>query len=322
MNKKFDVIAFGEVLIDYTQNGTTDAGIRMFEENPGGAPGNMAVAVSKLGLDVAFIGKVGADLQGDLLVKTLEDNGVNVEHMIQDAEYFTTLAFVQINEKGERKFSFARKPGADTQIRKDELNKKVLEDAKVFHFGSLSLCEEPSRETTWEAVTIAKEAGAIISYDPNYRELLWENKASAIAQMRSVIGLVDIMKISDEETELLTGKTEPKAAAKILIEQGVGVVVVTLGGDGALVQTKHGSIKVAGYKVQPIDTTGAGDSFWGGFVYCVVNAQKAMNEITMEELAKFVKFGNALASVCVEKRGGIPAMPTLEVVESRLKLMD
>ncbi len=309
------------MLIDFTQSGSSESGIRRFDENPGGAPGNMAVAVAKLGREVSFIGKVGADLQGDLLLKTLSDNKVNVEGMIQDKNYFTTLAFVQINENGERKFSFARKPGADTQITADELNVEMLESAKVFHFGSLSLTEEPSRNTTWVAAKCAKEAGAIISYDPNYRELLWDTKEAAMEQMRSVVGLVDVMKISDEETALLTGEESPEAASQILLDQGVKVVVVTLGGEGAFVRTKEGTVIVKGYKVQPVDTTGAGDSFWGGFIYNIVGSEKALEDITLEELASFVKFGNALASLCVEKRGGIPAMPELEAVKARLELM-
>ncbi len=321
MSKKIDVVAFGEMLIDFTQSGATETGIRRFDENPGGAPGNMAVAVAKLGKKVSFIGKVGADLQGDLLLQTLSDNQVDVTGIIQDKNYFTTLAFVQINENGERKFSFARKPGADTQITADELNVEMLESAKIFHFGSLSLTQEPSRGTTWAAAKCAKEAGAIISYDPNYRELLWDTKEAAMEQMRSVVGLVDVMKISDEETELLTGEASPEAASQILIDQGVKVVVVTLGGDGAFVRTAQGSTIVKGYKVQPVDTTGAGDSFWGGFIYNVVSSGKQVEELTIEELACFVKFGNALASLCVEKRGGIPAMPELEAVKARLELM-
>lgn len=322
MSKKIDVVAFGEMLIDFTQSGATETGIRRFDENPGGAPGNMAVAVAKLGKEVAFIGKVGADLQGDLLVQTLSDNKVNVDGIIQDKNYFTTLAFVQINENGERKFSFARKPGADTQITAEELNTEMLESAKVFHFGSLSLTEEPSRGTTWAAAKCAKDAGAIISYDPNYRELLWDTKEAAMEQMRSVVGLVDVMKISDEETELLTGEASPEGASQMLIDQGVKVVVVTLGGEGAFIRTKEGTLTVKGYKVQPVDTTGAGDSFWGGFIYNVVGSEKAVVDITLEELGGFVKFGNALASLCVEKRGGIPAMPELAEVEARLEMMD
>lgn len=320
-NKSIDVVAFGEMLIDYTQSGTTETGIRTFDENPGGAPGNMAVAVAKLGRKVSFVGKVGTDLQGDLLIETLKNNQVDVSGMVQDDKYFTTLAFVQINENGERKFSFARKPGADTQLESGDLKPEIIEAAKVFHFGSLSLTEEPSRGTTWVAAEMAKKAGAIISYDPNYRELLWSSKEAAMEQMRSVVGLVDIMKISDEETELLTGKVSPEEASQCLIDQGVKVVVVTLGGEGAFIRTKDATMNVPGFKVQPVDTTGAGDSFWGGFVYSIINSGMELEKLTIEELGQFVKFGNALASLCVEKRGGIPAMPELAAVEERLSKM-
>lgn len=320
-DKSIDVVAFGEMLIDYTQSGTTETGIRTFDENPGGAPGNMAVAVAKLGRKVSFVGKVGTDLQGELLIETLKNNQVDVSGMVQDDKYFTTLAFVQINENGERKFSFARKPGADTQLESSDLKPEIIEAAKIFHFGSLSLTEEPSRGTTWVAVEMAKKAGAVISYDPNYRELLWSSKEVAMEQMRSVVGLVDIMKISDEETELLTGKVSPEEASQCLIDQGVKVVVVTLGGEGAFIRTKDATMKVPGFKVQPVDTTGAGDSFWGGFVYSIINSGVELDQLTIEELGGFVKFGNALASLCVEKRGGIPAMPELVAVEERLSKM-
>ncbi len=320
-NKSIDVVAFGEMLIDYTQSGTTETGIRTFDENPGGAPGNMAVAVAKLGRKVSFVGKVGTDLQGELLIETLKNNQVDVSGMVQDDKYFTTLAFVQINENGERKFSFARKPGADTQLEVSDLKPEIIESAKIFHFGSLSLTEEPSRGTTWAAAEMAKKAGAVISYDPNYRELLWSSREAAMEQMRSVVGLVDIMKISDEETELLTGKVSPEEASQCLIDQGVKVVVVTLGGEGAYIRTKDATMKVPGFKVQPVDTTGAGDSFWGGFVYSIINSGIELEKLTIEELGQFVKFGNALASLCVEKRGGIPAMPELVAVEERLSKM-
>lgn len=320
-NKAIDVVALGELLIDYTQSGTTESGIRSFDENPGGAPANMAVAVAKLGRKVSFVGKVGMDLQGELLIDTLKNNQVDTSGMIQDENYFTTLAFVQINDNGERKFSFARKPGADTRLEAKELKSELLEETKVFHFGSLSLTEEPSRGATWVAAEMAKKAGAIISYDPNYRELLWSSKEAAMEQMRSVVGLVDVMKISDEETELLTGEVSPEEASLILMNQGVKVVVVTLGGDGAFIRTHEGTMKVDGYRVQPVDTTGAGDSFWGGFIYSIINHGKDLAELSLEELGSFVKFGNALASLCVEKRGGIPAMPTLEAIEQRLSIM-
>ncbi len=314
----YDIVALGEVLIDFTNNGYSASGMRLFEQNPGGAPANMLTAATKLGLSTAFIGKVGTDMHGQFLKEVLEQQGIDTKGMILDPNFFTTLAFVELKENGERVFSFARKPGADTMLTKEDLNQDLLKNTKVFHFGSLSLTNEPSKTATYEAIRIAKEAGAIISYDPNYRAPLWENEKVAIEMMREPIPYVDMMKISDEETELLTGQVDPEAAAEILISQGVKVVVVTLGEQGALVRIKDGSRIVAGFKSQVVDTTGAGDSFWGSFVQQVLETKKAVDTLTLDELSKCVTYANAVASICVSKRGAIPAMPTKEEVEKRL----
>lgn len=314
----YDIVALGEVLIDFTNNGYSASGMRLFEQNPGGAPANMLTAATKLGLSTAFIGKVGTDMHGQFLKEVLEEQGIDTKGMILDPNFFTTLAFVELKENGERVFSFARKPGADTMLTKEDLNQDLLKNTKVFHFGSLSLTNEPSKTATYEAIRIAKEAGAIISYDPNYRAPLWENEKVAIEMMREPIPYVDMMKISDEETELLTGQVDPEAAAEILISQGVKVVVVTLGEQGALVRIKDGSRIVAGFKSQVVDTTGAGDSFWGSFVQQVLETKKEVDTLTLDELSNCVTYANAVASICVSKRGAIPAMPTKEEVEKRL----
>lgn len=314
----FDIVALGEVLIDFTQSGRSESGMRLFEQNPGGAPANMLTASTKLGLKTAFIGKVGTDMHGKFLKEVLEEQNIYTQGLVMDEHTFTTLAFVELKEDGERVFSFARKPGADTRLTKEELNQELLKNTKVFHFGSLSLTDEPCRTATYEAISLAKETGAIISYDPNYRAPLWENKEVAIEQMRAPISHVDVMKISDEETELLTGQVDPEAAAEILISQGVKIVVVTLGSKGALVRTKEGSAIVEGFKSVVVDTTGAGDSFWGGFVYQLLSTGKEVEKLTIEELKKCVRFANAVAGICVTRRGAIPAMPTLEEVEEKL----
>lgn len=314
----YDIVALGEVLIDFTNNGYSTSGMRLFEQNPGGAPANMLTAATKLGLSTAFIGKVGTDMHGQFLKEVLEEQGIDTKGMILDPNFFTTLAFVELKENGERVFSFARKPGADTMLTKEDLNQNLLKNTKVFHFGSLSLTNEPSKTATYEAIRIAKEAGAIISYDPNYRAPLWENEKVAIEMMREPIPYVDMMKISDEETELLTGQVDPEAAAEILISQGVKVVVVTLGEQGALVRIKDGSRIVSGFKSQVVDTTGAGDSFWGSFVQQVLETKKEVDTLTLDELSNCVTYANAVASICVSKRGAIPAMPTKEEVEKRL----
>lgn len=314
-----DVIALGELLIDFTPSGKSEAGMRIFEQNPGGAVANVLAALSKLGMRTAFIGKVGEDMHGRFLKETLEQFGVDSSGLIMAPDVFTTLAFVSLNEKGERDFSFARKPGADTCLRAEELPEALLSETKVFHFGSLSLTDEPARGATLEAVKKARAAGAVISYDPNYRAPLWKDEMTAREQMRSVLDQVDILKISDEETALITDKKEPEQAAAALVERGIPVVVVTLGGDGALVCTKQGAARVSGYACKVVDTTGAGDSFWGGFLYQVVKGGKRPAEITLEDAKAYAAFANGVASLCVEKRGGIPAMPDLAQVKERMK---
>ena len=216
----YDVTALGEVLIDFTPYGTSEGGQALFEQNPGGAPANVLAALERLGQRTAFIGKVGDDMHGQLLKETLESCGVDTRGLVVDPDYFTTLAFVAL-KNGERSFSFARKPGADTQLRQEEVNTEVLKNTKIFHCGSLSLTMNRPGSATFFALKTAKEAGALISYDPNYRALLWKSPQEAMEHMRSVIPYADIMKISDEETALLTGHEDPDEAADALLAQGV-----------------------------------------------------------------------------------------------------
>ena len=314
----YDVTALGELLIDFTPSGNSASGQRLFEQNPGGAPANVLAALNNCGLKTAFLGKIGDDMHGLFLKETLENAGIDCTGLIIDKDVFTTLAFVALNEKGERTFSFARKPGADTMLRPDEINEDIVKSSKLFHIGSLSLTDEPSRSATLHALDVAKAAGVMISYDPNYRAPLWNTKEEAIEQMRSVVSYVDVMKISDEETALLTPEAEPEKAAAWLVANGVPLVAVTLGSEGAYVCTKDGGRKVAGFKSQVADTTGAGDSFWGGFLYKLIESGKKTTDVTLEEAAEFARFGNAVASLCVEKRGGIPAIPQLKDVLERL----
>ena len=193
----------------------------------------------------------------------------------------------------------------------------ILDQTKIFHAGSLSLTDQPARDTTFYAVKRAKKNGSMISYDPNYRASLWKNEETAKEQMRSLIPYVDIMKISDEETELLTGKEKPEEAAEILFQKGVKIIAVTLGSEGAYLYCKEGGIQIPGFASRAVDTNGAGDSFWGGFLYCISKAGKSPEMFGIEELKEYVRFGNAVASLCVEKKGAIPAMPTLEEVEKK-----
>lgn len=313
-----DVTALGEILIDFTPCGKSEAGQRVFEQNPGGAPANVLACLNKCGKKTAFIGKVGDDMHGQFLVDVLNDSGICTDGVVVDGNVFTTLAFVALSDSGERSFSFARKPGADTCLTQEELKEEIIRDSRVFHIGSLSLTAEPAKGTTFKALEIAKEAGCIISYDPNYRAPLWDSKEAAIEGMRSVVSYVDVMKISDEETALLTDIVDPEGAAKKLVDMGVSVVAVTLGSEGALVCTKEGCITVPGFKADMVDTTGAGDSFWGGFLKCLIESEKRPEQLSLEEVANFAKYGNAVASLCVEKRGAIPAMPSVNEIQERL----
>lgn len=312
-----DVTAIGEVLIDYTPYGVSEGGQPLFEQNPGGAPANVLAALSHLEKRTAFIGKVGNDMQGHFLVQTLREHGIDTSGIVIDDHVFTTLAFVSLKD-GERSFSFARKPGADTCLRPEEVRAGLLQKTRFLHFGSLSLTDEPARSATIHAINIAKQSGAWISYDPNYRAPLWESEQTAVSRMRSVLPYVDIMKLSDEETALLTGESDPRAAAEVLLNQGISCVIVTLGAEGAYLATKHVQVTEPGFQSHAVDTTGAGDSFWGGVLSKLCDFETAPAALTIQQAHSLLRFANAVASCCVEKRGGIPAMPTPAEVQARL----
>lgn len=318
MASKYSITALGELLIDFTEVGTSQNGQKMFERNPGGAPANVLVAARKLGATTAFIGKVGDDMHGAFLRDTLAGEDVDTTGLILDPNVFTTLAFVALDERGERAFSFARKPGADTCLNARELALDVIDATRVFHVGSLSLTNEPARGATLAALDRAREAGCVLSYDPNYRSSLWASAQVAQLQMRSIINRMDLMKISDEECELLTGTRHPEKAAETLLEKGVKVAVVTLGGAGAYVRCAQGGAYVEGFPTDIVDTTGAGDSFWGGFLTAFCESGVDAADVTLEQACGFARFGNAVASLCVRGRGAIPSMPTRGEVEALL----
>lgn len=314
----YDIVSLGELLIDFTESGISPAGMRLFEQNAGGAVTNLVCAAAQCGAKTGYIGKVGADMHGAFLKQSMIGAGVDIRGLIEAEDVFTTLAFVALKPNGEREFSFARKPGADTQLRPDELPRDMLEQTRVFHTGSLSLTQEPARSATYEAIDLAKAAGAMLSYDPNYRASLWNSKEEAIHYMRSLIATADIMKVSDEELPLLTGESDPETAAAALLDQGVKLVAVTLGANGAFVRIRSESRLVPGFRSNAVDTTGAGDAFFGGFLYRFLSSGKALKDVSLEDAADYTRFGNATASLCVERRGGIPAMPKLADILCRL----
>lgn len=297
MEKENDIVALGELLIDFTEAGYGKDGMKLFEQNPGGAPVNLLTAASHMGCRTAFIGKVGADMHGIFLKETLKNEGIDTRAVVEDADYFTTLAFVEIDKSGERNFSFARKPGADTMLRKEELDIELLSNCRIFHFGSLSLTDEPSKGATLEAVALAKKAGAIISYDPNYRASLWKNQRTAVEEMKAVISLADVMKVSDEESLLLTGMTSYEEAADELLAMGLKLVAITLGNQGVLVAREGKKEIVEAFQVESVDTTGAGDSFWGGFLSCFLSFNQSIDQMEWENIKKCAITGNAVAAL-------------------------
>lgn len=329
--KRLDIVALGELLIDYTPAGKSPAGMDLFEQNPGGAPANVLACASNLGTKTAFIGKIGTDLQGRFLRGVLQEAGIGTEGLISDENFFTTLAFVSLAENGERSFSFARKPGADTQLRREEVNLSVIRNSRIFHFGSLSLTDNPAREATLFALEEAKKAACIISCDPNYRPLLWKSREQAQGQIRTVLPYVDLIKLSEEEAELITGHGDPQKAAEHLVGAGIKVAVVTLGQKGAMIASKDGCAAIPGFPVEAVDTTGAGDAFWGAFLYRIVRLGtigrcgditklvESFKEISLSQLREITRFANAAAACCVAKRGGIPAMPKLRDIEELLE---
>ncbi len=281
---------------------------------PGGAPGNFLAALNAYGKKTAFLGKVGNDTFGHLLLGTLNGAGIETKGIVVDDSVFTTLAFVTFDENGDRSFSFARKPGADTQLTWEEIDKSLIDDARVFHFGTLSLTDEPVRTATRKAVAYAKEKGKLITCDPNLRKPLWPSEDAAKEQMLWSLRQADVVKISDNEVEFLWNCTPEEGADKLLKEFGVSLAMVTLGPDGCLLKTKHAAFRAACPKVHPIDTTGAGDIFGGSAVSRLLELEKPIDALTEADLAYIGSFAAAAASLSTEASGGIPSIPAKEVV--------
>jgi fructokinase len=319
--KKFDVVTLGEILIDFTSAGFGPEGQLLYERNPGGAPANVAVAVSRLGGRAAFIGTTGDDPFGAFLSETLERYGVETRGMSVSKEHHTTLAFVTLSSDGERSFSFCRNPGADTALSLDRVGFELVTGARILHVGSLSLTHEPARSATFGAVVAAKQAGVYISYDPNWRKSLWEGRTEeARGLMWELLSYADLVKVSEVELELLTGTGDRAAGAAKLLAQGALLVLVTLGADGVFYKTRTIEGTVRSFPVQAADTTGAGDAFVGGVLYRLTRRQGEANPFILSraELESDLLFANAVASRCVTKRGAIPAMPCLSEVETVL----
>ena len=308
-----DITTIGEILIDLTQSGRTEQGIPRFDANPGGAPANLAVAAARLGARTAFIGRVGNDSFGDYLKRCLAENGVDVRGMSVDEKARTTLAVVALDERGERTFSFYRDPSADVNLSMDHVPMELLGGTKVLHFGSVSLTAEPARTATLEAAKTAKASGAYVSYDPNYRASLWPDEKTAVRNMTEPLSMVDILKVSDEELPLLTGCTDPEKGSARLTDQGVRLVLVTLGAHGAFYRFDGHTGHVPGVPCQVGDTNGSGDTFFGAALSQLVKLD-SLDQLTVPELERILAFANKAASITTSRHGAIPAMPTLAEV--------
>ena len=314
-----DVTALGELLIDFAPKSVDEAGYPTLAANPGGAPGNFLAALNKYGCRTAMIGKVGDDMFGRLLVKTLNDAGIDTRGVIVDPCQFTTLAFVSLDASGNRDFSFSRKPGADTCLTSDEIDRGLILDSRVFHFGTLSLTNEPALSATKAAIALAKENGKLISLDPNLRRPLWPSEEAAKAAIEWSLHQADIVKISDEEIEFLWGMTPEAGAQKLLKEYGVSLVYATLGPKGCHVANRMGTATVASPSgIHVVDTTGAGDIFGGSAMSRFLAYGKGPGDLTVDEMKEIIRFACTAASLSTQKHGGISSVPELEAVEARL----
>lgn len=317
--RKYDVTALGELLIDFTENGNSEQGNPLMEANPGGAPCNMLAMIQKLGGTTAFIGKVGKDMFGRQLRQAVESVGIDTRNLMEDEEVHTTLAFVHTFPDGDRDFSFYRNPGADMMLTKEEIQEDLIRNSKVFHFGTLSSTHEGVREATRYAIDVAKEAGCLVSFDPNLRPPLWKTLEDARKEIEYGLSKTDILKISDNEVEFLCGTSDYDEGAKMLIEKyNIPFVCVTLGKDGSRAYYKGMRVEVPGFvQKNTIETTGAGDTFCGCMLHYII--QHGLEDLTEEDLRELLTFANAAASVITTRKGALAVMPSKEEVEELLR---
>lgn len=309
-----DIVSLGEILIDFTPSGVNEQGIARFAQNPGGAPANVLAMNSKLGGTSAFLGKVGKDAFGAYLRSTLDSAGIDTTGLVEDLDVPTTLAFVQLDESGDRSFTFYRKPGADMRLTVDEINKEIINKCRIFHYGSVSLTDEPCRSAAFEAAAYAKKQGKLISFDPNYRAALWDSEDTARQQIIKAIASSDILKVSEEEMFLITGETHLDIGSKMLMDMGPALVLVSLGVKGAYYRNEACRGILPTYNVETIDTTGAGDAFVGAMLWQLKDIP--LEDIRHMDPSEEVAFANAAGSLTTTRNGAIPALPTLEEIQS------
>lgn len=317
----YDVVALGELLIDFTTKGVDEGGYPTMSANPGGAPGNFLAALNAYGVKTAFIGKVGNDAFGHLLIKTLSQAGIHTHGIVMDDSFFTTLAFVTLDKTGNRSFSFARKPGADTQLRPAETDRNLIQNCKVLHFGSLSLTHEPARSATQQAVALGKSLDKIISFDPNLRKPLWDDENLAREQILWGLNQAHVVKISHEEVDFLWNCNAETGADILLNKHNVHLAMITLGENGALLKTKNARCLLSAFDVKVVDTTGAGDIFGGSAMARLLELNKDLSVLSNGDLEYIGRYASAAAGISTEKPGGIPSVPKKETVEKRMNLI-
>lgn len=317
--KKFDILALGELLIDFTHNGTSNQGNGLFEANPGGAVCNVLAMMNKLGHSAAYMGKVGDDIFGHLLKKTLEEVSINTDYMLMDRDARTTLAFVANDETGDRSFSFYRNPGADMMLTAEEVDEEAIRSARLFHFGTLSMTHEGVREATKKALAIAKEEGVLISFDPNLRESLWDSLDTAKEQFDYGMRYCDVLKISDNEIQWFTGEEDYEKGVKVLQERyQIPLILLSLGRDGSRAYYKDMKVEVPAFiQEHTIETTGAGDTFFGSSLHFVL--ERGLDAMSAEDLKEMLTFANAAASIITTRKGALKVMPSREEISMLLR---
>ncbi len=313
-NRLYDVTALGELLIDFTENGNSSQGNPMLEANPGGAPCNVLAMLERLGKKTAFIGKVGKDMFGTQLKNAVEEVGIDTRNLIMDEEVHTTLAFVHTYPDGDRDFSFYRNPGADMMLKKSEVQEDLIRNSRIFHFGTLSSTHEGVREATRHAIEVAKDAGCIITFDPNLRPPLWKSLEDARTEIEYGMTKCDVLKISDNEVEFLFGTTDyDKGAALIREKYNIPLVLITMGKEGSRAYYKDLRIEAAPFlQENTIETTGAGDTFCASALNYVL--EHGLDNLTEENLMELLTFANAAASLITTRKGALRVMPSRQNV--------
>ena len=318
MEKIYDVTALGEMLIDFAVNGESEQGNQLFEACPGGAPCNVLAMLNKLGRKTAFIGKVGDDQFGKLLRDTITNIGIEAKGLVMDQDIHTTLAFVHTFPDGDREFSFYRKPGADMMLKEEEVDYDLIRQSKVFHFGTLSMTDEPVKSATKKALAVAKEAGCMITFDPNLRPPLWKTLDEAKAQMEYGFENCDVLKISDNEIQFVSGKEDYDEGIQYLQEKyHIPLIFLTMGKDGSRAYYKGMRVEKAGYRVDTVETTGAGDTFCASSLNYIL--EHGLDNLTAENLKELLTFANAAASLITTRKGALRVMPAKEEVLDFIK---